>query len=128
MPTFDSEIKDFVAGDDLEITRTITSVPSSDTLATAWFTVKHKQSDADGAAIILKKITSSNVAGTGQITDTGADGTGALRFDLTDVDTAKLEEEIGYLFDVQVVTTAGAVYTPEIGTITARLGMTVAIA
>ncbi|KKM65979.1 hypothetical protein LCGC14_1485870, partial [marine sediment metagenome] len=50
MPTFNGEIKDFVAGDDLQITRTITNVPSGAVLTKAWLTIKFRQDDADADA------------------------------------------------------------------------------
>jgi len=129
MPTFTGEIKDFVAGDDLQITRTITNVPSGAVLTKAWLTIKFRQDDADADAIIQKAITTSNVPGTGQITDDGAgDQSAAVRFDLTDTDTAKLHRGIKYWYDIQVLTDGGAVYTPEIGIITARQGITDTIA
>ena len=129
MPTFNGEIKDFVAGDDLQITRTITNIPVGAALTKAWLTIKFRQTDADADAIIQKEITTSNVAGTGQITDDGAgDQSAAVRFDLKDTDTAMLLRGIAYLYDLQVLTDGGAVYTPEIGTIIAKLGITDTIA
>lgn len=125
MPTFIGEIKDFVAGDDLQITRTITNVPSGAALTKAWFTVKSKQGDLDVDAIIQKEITTADVSGTGQITDDGSgDQSAAVRFDLVQADTLKLEGRAIYLYDIQVLTDGGAVYTPETGRITAKLGVT----
>lgn len=128
MPTLDARIDNVVAGDDLEITRTITSVPSGATLTDAWLTVKEHPDDADSAAIIDKQITSADVAGTGQITDTGADGTGAVRFDLKDTDTALLVPGRDYYWDIQVKTSAAAIYTPTVGKIRTVQGRTSDIA
>lgn len=124
MPTLDGRIDNLVAGDDLQITRTITGVPSGATLSDAWFTVKSADADADAEKIIQKAITPTDVPGTGEITDTGADGTGAVRFDLTDVDTALLEPGREYVYDVQVKTDGGAIYTPEKGRIKSVQGVT----
>lgn len=124
MPTLDARIDNVVAGDDVQITRTITSVPSSETLTDGWFTVKEHPDDLDADAIISKQITPSNVAGTGHITDTGADGTGAVRFDLADTDTAKLTPGRDYYWDVQVKTSGGAIYTPTAGKIRTVQGVT----
>ena len=124
MPTLDARIDDVVAGDDLEITRTITSVPDGATLTDAWITVKEHPDDADASAIIQKAITSSDVPGTGQITDTGADGTGAVRFDLADTDTALIIPGRDYFWDIQVKTSGGAIYTPTAGKIRTRQGTT----
>ena len=126
MPDFNGTIENFVSGDDLQITRTITNVPSGGLLTKVWFTVKLLWSDTDTDAVIQKEITTSNVAGTGQITDDGAgDQSAAVRFDLTDTDTAKLQKGLTFLYDIQVLTDGGAIYTPEIGTITAKQGVTV---
>lgn len=128
MPTLDARIDNVVAGDDIQITRTITSVPSGETLTDAWFTVKEHPDDTDAAAIIDKQITSVDVPGTGQITDTGADETGAVRFDLTDADTALLVPGRDYYWDIQVKTSAAAIYTPTAGKIRSVKGVTTDIA
>ena len=126
MPDFSGTIENFVSGDDLQITRTITNVPSGAALTRAWFTVKLLHSATDDDAVIQKEITTSNVAGTGHITDDGAgDQSAAVRFDLADTDTAKLQKGLTFLYDIQVLTDGGAIYTPEIGTITAKQGVTV---
>ena len=125
MPDFESTIKNFVAGDTLQITRTITNVPTGASLTKAWFTVKSRRTDPDSEAIIRKEVTTTDAPGTGQITDDGAgDESAAVRFDLTSTDTAKLLKGVGYSYDIQVLTDGSAVYTPEIGIITAKLGVT----
>lgn len=129
MPDFEGEIKDFVAGDDLQITRTISNISSGASLAKVWFTVKSRQEDADVDAIIQKEITTTDVPGTGQITNAGSgtppDRIATVRFDLLPADTLKLEGRAIYLYDIQVLTDGGAVYTPETGRITAKLGVTI---
>ena len=129
MPTFDGKIEDFVAGADLQITRTITNVPDAVSLTKAWFTVKEIQAHADANAIFQKEITTSNVPGTGQITDAGSgsppDRIATVRFDFGDADTILLKGGQEYLYDVQVLTDGGAVYTPETGEIVARPGVTI---
>lgn len=127
MPTLDARIDDIVAGDDIQITRTITSIPSGELLDLAWFTVKEHSDDADADAIIQKDITTSNVVGTGHITDTGGDQTGAVRVDLTDTDTALLVPGRDYFWDLQVKTDGGFVYTPTMGKIRSVQGTTTTI-
>jgi hypothetical protein len=62
-------------------------VTASDPLVLAWYTVKANISDAD-PGVLQKKVTTSNVAGTGQITaDGSAAGTATIRFDITSTDT-----------------------------------------
>lgn len=119
MATYDATITNFVAGDDLTIERTITSVPSGQTITNAWFTVKRKISDLDASAIIQKAITSSLVAGVGHIDDTGADQTGHVIFYLTAAETILLTPYSGYFYDVQIKLSGGSISTPELGTITA---------
>ncbi len=128
MPTLDGRIDNLVAGDDLEITRTITGVPAGTSLSDAWFTVKEHEADSDAAAIFQKAINTVDSPGTGHITDDGASDTvGAVRFDITDVDSALLTPGRDYAFDIQVKTAAGAVYTPLKGKIKAVQGVTTTI-
>ena len=125
MPNFNGEIKNFVSGDDFGIIRTITNVPSGALLAKAWLTVKFLWSATDANTVIQTEITTSDVSGTGHITDDGSgDQSAAVRFDLPSVDTLKLQKGLSYLYDIQVLTDGGAIYTPEIGTITALQGIT----
>ena len=126
MPTFDDRLDDVVAGNDYQVTRTITLVPSTAVLDQAWFTVKEHPDDADAAAIIgPKQITSADVPGTGQITDTGADGTGAVRFDILDTETELMQIGRDYHWGIQVKTDGGALYEPVTGLWKARQGVTV---
>lgn len=119
MSSYGSIITDFVIGDDFTIERTITLVPSGQTLSTGWFTVKRKVTDTDAQAVFQKIITSSLVAGTGHIDDTGADGTGHIIFYLTADNTALLTPNSSYFFDIQIKLSGGAISTPETGTIIA---------
>ena len=127
MPTLTARIDNLVSGDDLQITRTITDIPSGAVLGTAWFTVKTDPTDAD-PGIFQKVITTSAGPGTGQITDSGGDQTGTVRFDLTDVDTALIVPGRTYFYDIQVITDGSAIYTPEAGIIKAVRGVTTDIA
>ena len=126
-----ASISDLVAGDDYEITRTITGLPSGYALNKAWLTVKASAVDAD-PGIFQKAITTSNVDGTGQIGDSGSsDGIGAVRFDLVPADTLLLTPGTAYVYDIQIRytnSTLTKVNTPEIGTITTTRGVTVTTA
>jgi hypothetical protein len=127
MPTFNDKITNFVAGDDLEITRTISGVPAGSALTRAWLTIKGRPTDADADAVLQKVITVADVPGTGQITDDGGTtGVAAVRFDLTAADTDRLTPVQIYYFDLQVETDAGKIYTPDMGTIVARGQITLA--
>lgn len=127
MPTFDATIDDLVAGDHRWITRSVTNLPSGYLLDKAWMTVKtNPATDAD-PGIFQKAITTSNVTGTGQITDTGVSGTGAIRFDLAVADTVLLTPGTEYTYDIQVRMSNGSytiIETVEIGTVTTIQGVT----
>jgi hypothetical protein len=124
MPNYEATITNFAAGDDLSIERTITTVPSGQTMSTAWLTVKRSVSDTDVQAVFQKEITSALVAGEGQIDDTGADGTAHLIFYLAAADTVLLTPLSDYRYDIQVKLSGGGISTPEIGVITAFPQMT----
>ncbi len=126
MPTLNSEIKEFVAGDDLDVIRTIGNLPAGQTIAKAWFTVKTEANLLlDDTNIVFQKIiTPANVLGEGQVTDIGISGIGAVIFELTDVDTAKLTAKTVFFFDIQVLTSAEKLFTPELGRIRAEIQRT----
>lgn len=119
MPTLNSTIKNFVVGDSVLITRSVSNIDPADAVATALMTVKLHIPDT--AYIFQKSINTGAVAGQGVIDDTGAvgngDGTAALLFELTKANTALLLPDIPYYFDIELTTLAGAKYTPEVGVI-----------
>ena len=118
MPTLDSEIRGFVVGDYFEVERDVSGIPNPTTLTKAWLTVKAREDDEDVDAIFLIDITTSYVTGKGQIVDNGAgDGVGTVRFEVTSVNSVKMTGAKVYYFDIQVLTSAGFVFTPERGTI-----------
>lgn len=116
MPTLKTaKIDGFVRADDLDVIRTINNIPTGQTLTDAWLTVDNPL----GTHLFQKHITSTLVAGQGQIEDTGAgDGIGVVRFELTSGaagDTTKLTADTAYAYDIQVKTSGGKIYTPESG-------------
>lgn len=115
MSIFNGSIVAMVAGDDLDVKRTVTGVPATQTLAKAWLTFKPQSALGEpDPGLLQKAITPTSVPGVGQITDTGASGTGSLLFQLTGVDTLALP--IGATpYDVKVLTSAGKIYTVEQG-------------
>jgi hypothetical protein len=115
MSNLSVEITGFVAGDDLEIRRTVTELPAD--IETAWLTVKHFPAQPDGEAKLQKRITATDVPGTGQIVAAGGPGTdGDLRFDLTPQDTTCLGAK-KLVHDIQIKLSTGKIYTIEKGTI-----------
>lgn len=116
-----SIITDFAAGDDLEIQRTIDSIPSGTSLDTAWFMVKRKYSDPDADALITKTITSAIASGEGVINDNGInDGMGQLSFYLSTTETGLLTPLSEYPFTIKLKLNNGKVGTPEGGVIIAN--------
>jgi len=119
MSNLASTITGFVKGDDLDIVRTVTNIPAGQVLTEARLTVR----STNLATIVLSKlITPTLVAGSGQISDTGADGTGVVTFQLTGGvggDTVNLTPGTLFPFDIQLKTDANKHYTPEVGTISA---------
>jgi len=113
-------ISDIVAGNDVEIERTLTTIPSGTVLSQAWFTVKKKYTDADVDAIISKLITTVNQSGIGFIEDAGAgDGIAKIHFYLTPLDTVKLIAYSQYPYDIKIKLDNSMLFTPESGLIVA---------
>lgn len=115
MSVLTASISGIVAGDDLDVQRTVTNIPSGQTLTKAWLTFQPVAGGADPGTL-QKAITPSAVAGVGQITDTGASGTGVLLFQLTGADTLVLPiGGAGIAYDIKVLTSANKIYTVEQG-------------
>ncbi len=109
------QITGFVEGDDLEIRRTVTELPAA--IETAWLTVKRHAGQLDSEAKLQKRITPTDVPGTGQIVAAGGPGVpGDLRFDLTPADTEALGSR-QFVHDIQIMLDGGKVYTIEKGTL-----------
>ena len=120
MTIANGRIDDFVNGDDLEIERTITGVPSGILVERAWFMVKHKYTDIDDDAIISKLATSINTADQGWVADDGSgDGEATIRFYLTPADTELLYAYSEYPYSIKVKLDNDRVNTPELGLIVA---------
>ncbi len=108
-------IEGVVEGDDLDIgPKAVANVDPNDPLVKAWLTIKAKAADAD-PGVLQKVITTASVPGTGQITANGdathGNGTAQVLFQLTGADTLALGSKIRYVFDIQVKTTAGKIFT-----------------
>lgn len=105
-----------IVGDSLRVQLALTDLPTGRTISNATFLLKREQSDADGAALVTKNITSS-VTTAGQITDVGTDDTGATYFDLSTSETAALLPQYYYWYLIRVTCSDGVVDTPIHGTI-----------
>lgn len=113
MPTFDGTIFGFVCGDSLEIFRTV-DVPEA--IVAATLTVKASDRDSDADALIQKVVTPVLTAD-GQVSVAGSATTLAeVRFFLLEADTLRIAR-MDARYDIQVETTSGVFYTPEVGII-----------
>lgn len=128
MPTLDGRIDGFVAGDAMQVKRTIGAIPDTRTLTKAWFTVKESEDDDDAEALFQKEITPTDAPGTGQITDTGTgsepDRTAKVRYDLAKADTLLLDPRREYAYDVRALLDTGDPHTGEKGVMVATAGVT----
>ena len=109
-----------IRGDVFSLRRTITNLPAGVTVTKAWLMVKTAYSVADGSATISKSITSSNVAGTGQIEATGSSTsrTAVIRFDFTNTNTTAVTAAVVYVYDIQILLSNADLITIETGTAT----------
>lgn len=114
-----------VRGDVFPLRRTINKLPSGRTVVEGWLTVKTAIADADVAAIFQKIITAADVAGTGQIEDTGADGSAVVRFDLTAANTTAMTAGTNYYYDIQVRLDNNDILTLENGFTSAQTQVTI---
>lgn len=114
-----------VRGDVFSIRRTVNKIPSSRTIAEAWLTVKAAIADADGSATFQKIITTADVSGTGQIEDSGADGSGILRFDLTAANTTAMTAGTQYFYDISIRLDNNSILTLETGMTSAVAQVTI---
>lgn len=126
MPKFDDLIDKFCVGDDIEVRRTITRIPTGQTVSKAWLTIKTDIAHTDAEAVVQKEIDTNSVAGVGQIENTGGAGTAVLRFELTKTDTKLLAPGKSYYHDVQLLTSAGKISTPFRGKTAAKSQVTLA--
>ena len=124
-------ISNIVQGDNLDITRTIGTLPAP--ISKCWFTVKtnaklSSTTDTAPNVVFQKVITTANIVGSGVILDSGGSGTASVRFELINADTILLVGDTVYYYDIQVLTTTGAIYTPELGLIKTKKERTKAVA
>lgn len=122
MPTLNETITGFVAGDTLELQRSVTNL--SGVMTIAWLTVKQNERMSDTDSLFQKEITTTDAPGTGRIEDAGGEGiTGDLRFDFTSDDTILLGDSL-WVYDIQVKLSTGEIFTPEKGTIELTMDVT----
>jgi uncharacterized protein len=122
-PGYELSIITITVGDDFGATRTMNDIPNGQALAQATWTVKRLEDFAapgDATAVWQKTITTADVANTGQIEDSGAiTRVARLRWDGTYLESLLLIPGREYVYDMQVVSTAGKQFTMERGMLVA---------
>ena len=123
MANLDEKIINVVSGDDFQVVRTIDNISVGQHLIEAWFTIKENKWDAD--YIFQKHITTIEAANQGVISDTGdTDQIANLQFNLIPANTLLLIPFYEYVYDIQVKTNVGYIYTPELGTFISQFSLT----
>lgn len=107
---------DYRSGDAFGMDVTITSWPVAETAAKIYVTVKRRVTDADADAIFQKEITASASAD-GVITTTGSSGTVTALVTVSKTESALIEPQRTYYYDVRVITADGDPWTPFDGTL-----------
>ena len=107
-----------VRGNDLDITRTVSVIPSGQTAQDAYLRFN---APTGGTLLFEKHITSTLVSGQGQIEDTGAgDGIAIVRFEITAANSLLMTGgtptvPINQPYAIEIRTSAGKVYEFEQG-------------
>lgn len=140
---FSNVIDGFVAGQTLILRRIYTlnwdvwgydilnpaSGFNQDFVITAWLTVKDDPDAPDANAVFQKAVTTTNVAGIGQLYTTGvfsSMSTTSMRFDVTPADSKQFIPSQRYFYEIRYQSNTGKVYVPESGLMIARRGVSVA--
>lgn len=111
-----STITGYVKGDNLSIVRTVTSVPTAETVSRAWFMVKRSASDIDADAKISKEITDATALTIGRITENVAGTSAKLTFNIAGADWDNIEAEFPYVYDIQAKSSSSnSIVTIETG-------------
>lgn len=116
MPNYDAVINDVVLGNDIDVIRTVSPIPATQTVSEAWLRVMNPNGNSQ---LYQKHITPVLVPGEGQIEDIGAGGVAICRFEMSATDTATLTGGESHPYGIQIKTSAGKIYEFEIGTIPA---------
>jgi len=122
MPDLEAVIDEHVRGNDLDVIRTVTVIPSGQTVAEAWLRVD--EITPPGTEVFSKHITPTLVAGEGQIEDDGSvDGIAILRFEITHANSLLLDPAgtvaapKAHPYAIQIKTSGGKIYEFEQGVI-----------
>lgn len=119
-PGYDRNRITVTVGDDDQLNRPGVEVPRGQALARATWTVKRSLDDPDSAAVWKKVVTVTDAPGIGQIENPGVDSRAFIRFDYASAETLTLTPGVEYLYDIELVSTAGKTKTIEKGTLVAE--------
>lgn len=126
MTDFNGSISDLVAGDDVDVRRTVTEIPAGQALAKAWLTFNSAPGGPDPG--LLQKVITTALTADGQITDDGAtDTAGELVFQLSAANTLALPIGCDTPYDIKVKTNTGKIFTLEQGKYSSKRRITQAI-
>lgn len=121
MPTFSGMINNFVVGDNLDIQRSVSNIPTGQSIQEAIFTLRLYQRSS---TIILQKTISGTLSDSGVVYPTYS-GTCEFVFTLLAEDTAKIEPDNDLYYDIQLRTNVDKIYTPELGRMRGAIQITV---
>lgn len=124
-PGYELSTYTLTTGNDFDLNREYDDVPRGQAVASAWWTVKpltalYTTDPTDASAIWKKTITATAQVGVGQIVASGAtDNKAVLHWEGTQADSLLLTPGVEYVYDIDVVSTAGKKYTQERGMLVA---------
>lgn len=125
MTALNNNLRPIVRGDTRKIQRTFTGLPSGETIAKAWLTVKTTPSASDPGLFQVEITTTLTSAG--QITDaTSTDGQIGMYFIISGTNSTLATGGAEYLYDIQVKTSTNTIHTLVMGTVTFYDGVTAA--
>ncbi len=95
-----------VRGDAFPIRRSVSGIPTGDSIVSALLTLKANIGDADPGLFQI----AATVEDSGSVS-----GIGVIRFDVSTANTLLMVQDTPYYFDIQVTLGAGSILTPEQG-------------
>lgn len=123
-PGYEANTITIVIGDDFQVDRPISGIPTGQAVAQVTWTVKRLEDfylSGDATAVWQKIVTTTDRPGVGRITDNGAlTGSGFVVFEGTRVESLLLTPGREYVYDFEVVSTAGKHKTYELGMLVAH--------
>lgn len=112
----ETSIRNVIAGDNFQIVRAVSNLPSGESAVKAWFTVKTKFNQTDAGSELQKTISEDDTPGTGFIENSSPLAYATLRFDIAGADWDTIVAGKLYRYDIKLKTSSGGIYTVENGT------------